>query len=60
MVLAAQIDSDMRGELTGGVGLPMVLGVGVGAFVWLVGVTAATGPARRSLRIHPTDALREE
>jgi putative ABC transport system permease protein len=31
----------------------------VSAFIMLVGLLAALGPARRGLRIHPTEALRE-
>jgi putative ABC transport system permease protein len=58
MVLALLVDHDMRGELTGGFGLPMVLAVG--AFVLCVGLCAAAGPARRALRIHPSEALRDE
>ena len=42
-------------------GLP-IAGVlpGAAAFMLLVGVLAALGPARRSLRIDPTEALRSE
>jgi hypothetical protein len=44
--------------LTGGkahIFLPMVAGV-----MFIVGVLAAVGPARRGLAVQPTEALREE
>jgi predicted permease len=46
-------------EQIGGLPIPGVL-PGAAAFMLLVGVLAALGPARRSLRIDPTEALRSE
>ncbi len=46
-------------EQIGGVPIPGVL-PGAAAFMLLVGVLAALGPARRGLRIDPTEALRSE
>lgn len=43
----------MKGS--GAVVLPIV-----GLFVVLVGLLAAAAPARHALRIHPTEALRQE
>jgi predicted permease len=46
-------------EQIGGLPIPGIL-PGVAAFMLLVGVLAALGPARRGLRIDPTEALRSE
>jgi hypothetical protein len=46
-------------EQIGGLAIPGIL-PGAAAFMLLVGVLAALGPARRGLRIDPTEALRSE
>ena len=46
-------------EQIGGLPIPGVL-PGAAAFMLLVGILAAWGPARRGLRIDPTEALRSE
>jgi putative ABC transport system permease protein len=46
-------------EQIGGVSIPGIL-PGAAAFMLLVGALAALGPARRGLRIDPTEALRSE
>ena len=46
-------------EQIGGLPIPGIL-PGAAAFMLLVGVVAAWGPARRGLRIDPTEALRSE
>jgi putative ABC transport system permease protein len=46
-------------EQVGGLPIPGVL-PGAAAFMLLIGVLAALGPARRGLRIDPTEALRSE
>jgi putative ABC transport system permease protein len=46
-------------EQIGGVSIPGIL-PGAAAFMLLVGVLASLGPARRGLRIDPTEALRSE
>lgn len=46
-------------EQVGGLPIPGVL-PGAAVFMLIVGVLAALGPARRGLRIHPTEALRNE
>ena len=43
----------------GGLPIPGIL-PGAAAFMLLVGVLASLGPARRSLRMDPTEALRSE
>jgi putative ABC transport system permease protein len=55
-VLAALLFSE--GELTGGSGLAML--PPLVAFVLAIGLLAAATPARRALRIQPTEALRSE
>ena len=46
------------GESTGGAGFAML--PVVAAFVLLVGLIAAAGPARRGLRIQPVGALKQQ
>ena len=46
-------------EQIGGLAIPGIL-PGTAAFMLLVGILAALGPARRGLRIDPTEALRSE
>ena len=46
-------------EQVGGLPIPGIL-PGAAAFMLLVGVLASLGPARRALRIDPTEALRSE
>jgi ABC-type antimicrobial peptide transport system permease subunit len=46
-------------EQIGGLPIPGIL-PGAAAFMLLVGVLASLGPARRGLRIDPTEALRSE
>ena len=46
-------------EQIGGLPIPGIL-PGAAAFMLLVGVVAALGPARRGLRVDPTEALRSE
>lgn len=58
LVLAALFESTSGGEFMGGNGV-VVLPL-VAAFMTVVGLLAALGPARRGLRIHPTEALRAE
>ena len=56
--VAALLDWGTAGEFTGGEGA--VLLAGVAAFMIIVGLLAAVGPARRGLRIQPTEALRAD
>ncbi|HEU0077768.1 MAG TPA: FtsX-like permease family protein, partial [Longimicrobiaceae bacterium] len=56
--LAALLDRAMEGGLTGGRGALLLLAVA--ALMAGVGIVAAIGPARRALRIMPTEALRAE
>lgn len=46
------------GEMMGGKGLVVV--PGIAAFMAVVGLLAAAGPARRGLRVQPTEVLRAE
>lgn len=46
-------------EQVGGLPIPGIL-PGAAAFMLLVGVLASLGPARRGLRLDPTEALRSE
>jgi ABC-type antimicrobial peptide transport system permease subunit len=58
MTIALLLDSGPGGELFGGhaaIVLPIA-----SAIIAAVGLLAALGPARRGLRIQPTEALREE
>jgi putative ABC transport system permease protein len=56
--VAFAVNSLTDGELTGEVG-PILLPI-VAALMMFVGLLAAIVPARRGLRIQPTEALREE
>ena len=58
LVAAAGVDRLAGGELTGGHG-EIVLPA-VAALMVAVGLLAALGPARRGLRIQPTEALRAD
>jgi hypothetical protein len=51
----------VQGTATGGVdGRDLALLLGVAVFMMVVGLLAAFGPARRALRIQPTEALKGE
>jgi putative ABC transport system permease protein len=52
------VDRLSGGGLLNGTGVVLV--PGIAAFMAIVGILAAAGPARRALRIQPTDALRAE
>jgi ABC-type antimicrobial peptide transport system permease subunit len=56
--MAVAIDLLSGGELMNGSGLLLVPGTGV--FMLVVGLLAAAGPARRGLRVEPTEALRAD
>jgi predicted permease len=56
--VAAVMDDAMQGGWTGGRGLLLLLSVA--ALMMAVGIAAAVGPARRALRIPPTEALKAE
>lgn len=56
--LAALLDDAMQGGWTGGRGLLLLLAVA--GLMAAVGIAAAVGPARRALRIPPTEALKAE
>jgi ABC-type antimicrobial peptide transport system permease subunit len=56
--VVAALDALTGGELTFGAGPAML--PAVAAFMLVVGLAAAAGPARRALRIQPVDALRED
>ena len=58
VAIAALIDTESGGELTGGAGLGMLAPVAV--FVLMVGLIASAGPARRGLSIQPSEALKEQ
>jgi putative ABC transport system permease protein len=58
VLLAACIDRALNGDFMGGQ-WAVLLPIG-SAFMMTVGLLAALGPARRGLRIQPTQALREE
>jgi putative ABC transport system permease protein len=54
LVLERWSDGEMMG------GSPLVYVPGIAAFMLVVGLLAAAGPARRGLRVQPTEALRAE
>jgi putative ABC transport system permease protein len=58
LTIAVALDVVTGGELMGGAGLLLV--PGTAAFMLVVGLVAATGPARRGLAVQPTEALRAE
>ena len=58
VVVAALLETATDGGLMSGNGL-IVLPI-VAATMMIVGLLAVLGPARRGLRVHPTEALREE
>jgi predicted permease len=58
LTMAIALDLLAGGELMGGTGLLLV--PGTAAFMLVVGLIAAVGPARRGLRVQPTEALRAE
>jgi ABC-type antimicrobial peptide transport system permease subunit len=58
MAVAAGLNRLTHGELVNG-NVLLVLPL-VASFMIVVGLLAALGPARRGLRIQPTEALREE
>jgi hypothetical protein len=58
LVLAVAMDLLAGGEMLEGAGLLLVPGTAV--FMLVVGLIAALGPARRGLRVEPTEALRAE
>jgi len=58
LAMAIALDLLTGGELMGGSG--MLLVPGTAAFMLVVGLLAAAGPARRGLRVQPTEALRAE
>ena len=57
MALAVTLDMAGGGEVLGPFGLAVLPFIAVAMVI--VGLLAALGPARRGLRIHPTEALRE-
>jgi hypothetical protein len=59
MIAAYAISRYVPVEQIGGLPLPGML-PGAAAFMLLVGIAASLGPARRGLRIDPTEALRNE
>jgi predicted permease len=58
LTVAVALDQLSGGELMNGTGLLLV--PGTAAFMLVVGLLAAAGPARRGLRVQPTEALRAE
>jgi ABC-type antimicrobial peptide transport system permease subunit len=52
------LDQASGGKLLEGTGVLLV--PGTAAFMLAVGLLAAAGPARRGLRVQPTEALRTE
>ncbi|MDF1504491.1 ABC transporter permease [Roseisolibacter sp. H3M3-2] len=58
LAAAGAPDAAAGGELLGGTGVLLV--PGTAAFMLVVGLLAAAGPARRGLRVQPTEALRAE
>ena len=58
LTIAVALDLLTGGELMGGTGLLVV--PATAAFMLMVGLVAAVGPARRGLRVQPTEALRAD
>jgi predicted permease len=58
VALALGADAASNGEFMGTIA-PVLVG-SMAALITIVGLLAAFGPARRGLRLHPTQALREE
>lgn len=58
LVVAVALDQLSGGALMNGTGLLLV--PGTAAFIVVVGLLAAAGPARRGLSVQPTEALRAE
>jgi predicted permease len=58
LTMAIGLDLAAGGVLMGGTGLLVV--PATAAFMLIVGLLAAAGPARRGLRVQPTEALRAE
>ena len=58
VAMAFVLDATSGGDALGGTGLTMVPVVAIAMVV--VGLLAALGPARRGLRVQPTEALREQ
>jgi putative ABC transport system permease protein len=58
LALSLVVDRLTGGDLLGGKGLALV--PVIAAFMAVVGLLAAAGPARRGLRVQPTEALRGE
>lgn len=58
LAVTGLLDRVTGGELTGGAGAALL--AGVAAFMMAVGLLATLGPARRGLRVQPTEALRAE
>ena len=57
LLVALMLERYSAGEMMGGRALVVVPGVAV--FMVIVGLVAAAGPARRGLRVQPTEVLRE-
>jgi len=58
VAVAALLNTGTADEFTGGAGLRIL--PAVAGFVLLIGLAAAAAPARRALRIQPTEAMREQ
>jgi predicted permease len=58
LTIAVALDLMAGGELMGGTGVLLIPATAV--FMLVVGLIAAVGPARRGLRVEPTEALRAE
>jgi ABC-type antimicrobial peptide transport system permease subunit len=58
LAAAVALDRASGGVLLQGTGVLLV--PATAAFMLVVGLLAAAGPARRGLRVQPTDALRTE
>ncbi|HUQ83843.1 MAG TPA: ABC transporter permease [Gemmatimonadaceae bacterium] len=58
LTMSIGLDIAAGGQLMEGIGVLLV--PGTAAFMLVVGILAAAGPARRGLRVQPTEALRAE